>query len=305
MTLRLPKTTFGRHESFGLRYGWLTKGYQALKKDPKLFEGDDVTIRLGVGRNMVNAIRYWLRACQVVKSQSAETTELGDAIFSARKGFDPFLEDEATIWLIHWLLASNIELGTAFYWFFNAFHKPVFTSQEVQEALVEFVNEKVESSPAIGTVKSDAQLILRMYTQSTGNTRTPIEEALDSPLALLRLITKSDQSRTFQSKPEVRSQLPIGVLAFALSNVFEMRAVSALPIDELMYFKSGCPVPGAVFRLTEADLLSKIERLMEWLPGVFEIRETAGIHQLYKLKTINSLELLEKHYQQSLKGIAA
>lgn len=305
MTFRLQKTTFGRHESFGLRYGWLTKGYQELKKDPKLFERDNVTIRLGVGRNMVNAIRYWLRACQLVEAQSSDTTELGDATFSVRKGFDPYLEDEATIWLIHWLLASNIELGTAFYWFFNAFHKPVFTSQEVQDALVEFVNEKVEASPATGTIKGDAQLILRMYTQSTGNTRTPIEEALDSPLALLRLVTKSDESRTFQSKPEVRSQLPIGILAFALAKVFEMRAVNTLPIEELMYFKSGCPVPGAVFRLTEADLLSKIERLVQWLPGIFEIRETAGIHQLYKLKAIDSLKLLEKHYQQSLKGIAA
>ena len=36
MKFKPEKTAFGRHESFALRYGWLTKGFQAFEqsKDP-------------------------------------------------------------------------------------------------------------------------------------------------------------------------------------------------------------------------------------------------------------------------------
>jgi len=77
---------------------------------------------------MVNAIRYWLQAAQlIVPAQPGfKTTSLGDKIFGKR-GFDHYLEDEATIWLVHWLIASSPELATGWYWFFNKFHKPEFT----------------------------------------------------------------------------------------------------------------------------------------------------------------------------------
>ncbi len=59
--------SFGRHETFPLRYSWLTKGYQALIKNPKIFESQDATVTLRAGKNMAHAIRYWLQAAQIVK----------------------------------------------------------------------------------------------------------------------------------------------------------------------------------------------------------------------------------------------
>lgn len=58
--------SFGRHETFTLRFGWLTKGFKAWCEDPSIFEKNDATVVLGVGKNMVHAIRYWLIARQVV-----------------------------------------------------------------------------------------------------------------------------------------------------------------------------------------------------------------------------------------------
>ncbi|MCX7092698.1 MAG: DUF4007 family protein [Methylobacter sp.] len=51
--------SFGRHETFVLRYSWLTKGFQAFDHDKAIFSSDKSTIELGVGKNMVNAIKYW------------------------------------------------------------------------------------------------------------------------------------------------------------------------------------------------------------------------------------------------------
>ena len=287
----MKKTAFGRHESFALRYSWLTKGYQTEKST---FNDDKATVELGVGKNMVKSIQYWLKACQIA-DENMEHTQIGDAIFSDN-GFDPYLEDEATIWLIHWLLVTNSELATALYWFFNNFHKPEFSAQEMQTALIDFAKEKLKVKTATKTIQNDALLILRMYTQNRTNKRTPLEESLDSPLSLLRLISHSPDGRQYFSKSESREQLPLGILGYAIADLFIAKEVNTLPIEELMYSKSGDIAPGIVFRLTENDLISKLEKLVHYIPGKFEIRETAGIHQLYRLEDIQPIEFLNKHY---------
>ena len=308
MTFNPDKMAFGRHETFALRYGWLSKGFQAMikKGESGVFESDDAIVTLGVGRNMVSAIKYWLRACRMIDSVENRPTELGKKILSKR-GFDPYLEDEATIWLLHWLLVTNAELATSWFWFFNRFHKPEFTGQELTTALVDFVNDKVvnKKKPALATLSNDAGLIPRMYTQSMGNTRTPLEDALDSPFSLLKLVTQSAGGRGYQSRPMARPDLPLGVLGFAVCEMFEMKNTSAIPVEDFMYSKDNYPAIGSVFRLTESDLVAKMEKLVNYIPGVFDIRDTAGQHQLYLSEATDAITFIIEHYENPSKEIAA
>lgn len=298
MIFNPDKMAFGRHETFALRYGWLSKGFQAMVEKKSIFESDDATVRLGVGKNMVAAIKYWLRACRMIDPVENVPTDLGYELLSV-DGFDPYLEDEATIWLLHWLLVTNAELATSWFWFFNRFHKPEFAGQELVTALTDFVNDQVinKKKPSSSTLKNDALLIPRMYTQSKGNARTPIEEALDSPFALLKLITQNSGGRSYQSRPSSRPDLPLGVLGFAVCEMFEMKNTSAIPIEDFMYSKDNYPAIGSVFRLTESDLISKLERLVEYIPGIFDIRDTAGQHQLYLSDNIDAMEFIVEHYK--------
>jgi hypothetical protein len=105
MRFNAEKTAFGRHETFALRFGWLTKGAQALMSGDPVFEADDATVLLGVGKNMVSSIRYWLQAARIIeRNESGWTlTKIGEYIFDD-EGYDPYLEDEATIWLLHFFL---------------------------------------------------------------------------------------------------------------------------------------------------------------------------------------------------------
>ena len=308
MKFSSDKVAFGRHETFALRYSWLTKGFHALQEKPTVFDDDDAVVDLGVGRNMVSSIRYWLRACQLITPQKPDEPQtIGDLIFDAENGWDPYLEDEATIWLVHWLLATNATLATSWFWFFNRFHKPEFTGQELQTALSDFIKEQVVENkrPAAGTIKNDALLLPRMYTQSKGNGKAPLEDALDSPLSLLGLITQSSVGRVYQSKPEARPSLSIGVFAFAVSQLMQEQNVTALPIEDLMYSRNDFAALGSVFRLTESDLIAKLELMQAYIPDQYEIRETAGIHQLYRLSDIEPVEYIEKHYADMQKGLAA
>jgi len=296
MRLNSSQVSFGRHESFPLRYGWLTKGLSALFEDPKVFEREDATVILGVGKNMVASMRYWLQATQVLarnEKRALTLTSVGERVFS--DSGDPYLEDEGTIWLLHWLLATNATGATAIYWFFNHFHKTEFSSQEVAVGLRDFVNRSIESKVAASTIKSDAALILRMYVRSRGSTRVSLEEALDSPLSLLNLIERLD-GKTFRAIPGDRIELPTWVFGYAVIQLFEALGEDQLAIDQLMYSSHHHCAPGAVFRLSENALVRKIEELCARYPDALRLDHTAGVHQLYRLDAIAPSDLLEAYY---------
>jgi hypothetical protein len=292
------QAAFGRHETFALRYAWLSKGFQAIKKNSHIFNDDEATVELGVGKNMVNAIRYWLLATQMIQraDKGFAATELGEKIF-AENGFDPYLEDEATLWLIHWLLATNAEQATAWYWFFNNFHKAEFTSEEAEFALVDFVKTHLEGSHSERTIKQEIPLLLRMYAQTKIHTQSSLDEQLDSPLQSLKLIHYLPETKTFRALASQRSSLPVAIVGFAVNEIFNALTVKQLPIADLMYSKEQKIAVGAVFRLTESALLAKLELLVHVHPKLYEIRETAGINQLYRLtEQIDSLTFLENYY---------
>lgn len=309
MKFDAAKTAFGRHETFALRYSWLTKGYQKniLLPDEDLFISENATVELGVGKNMVAAIRYWLRASQVMEPNSNRITPFGEAIFNSKTGFDPYLEDEATLWLLHWSIVTNSRLATSWYWFFNKFHKPEFTAMELNTALSDWVKDNVQHKIANGTLTNDASLIPKMYAYSKNNKRISLEDKLDIPLVQLNLITQSPDGKLFQSKPSVKASLPIEIIGYAVSEIMLTKNAVSMPIEELMYSRDLYPALGSVFRLTESDLIAKLEVLTSRYNNLFDIRETAGIHQLYlKDKEHTKPEsFLTDYYQSSRKEIAA
>lgn len=288
------KVSFGRHETFALRYAWLTKGFQEFANDNGIFSSDEATIKLGVGKNMVNAIKYWLRAASLLddSSDGLIATPIGTAIFS-EKGYDPYLEDEATIWLIHWLLATNFESATAWYWFFNCFHKAEFTSEEAATALADFVKNHVSGKHSERTVKQEIPLILRMLSPA----KAQIEDSLDAPLTSLKLITAVDSSHAYRSFSGLQANLPVEIIGYATNEIFNQRGVDVLPISELMYGQKYGVALGSVFRLTESALLAKLEQLTVRYPNIFYVNETAGIHQLSRLTESRSLDFLGHYYQ--------
>jgi len=293
------KAAFGRHETFALRYSWLTKGFQSLQADPHIFNSDASTVVLGVGKNMVNAIRYWLRATKMIEAteEGWQATALGLAIF-AEEGWDPYLEDEATLWLIHWMLATNSELATAWYWFFNCFHKVEFNSDEAGNDLARFVRENLTGKHSERTVRNDINVLLKMYSQGRLGAKIEIEDILDAPLASLKLITSSQHTHYYQCRNTTQDNLPIAMIAFAVNEIFNQRKLATLSVSELMYGEKLGVAVGSVFKLTEGELLAKLERVVELYPDIFNINETAGINQLYRQKEDKpSITFLQDYFE--------
>ena len=296
---------FGGHESFALRYSWLSKGFQAFSKNCDIFQSDTAAMELGVGSNMVKSISFWLKAARLIRVESRTTpsvTDLGLLIFDRTTGADPYLEDEGTLWLIHWLIASNAKLATTYFWFFNYYHKPEFTALELGVALDDFVNDRVAQSQrsTIGTRQKAAQVMLRMYTQSRSSARAPIEDALDSPVSSLGLINHATGDRSYQSRLEDRRSLPPEIIGFAVLQLFDSLAVSSIPIEDLMFSQLGSCAPGSVFRLSENSLIRTIEELIIAIPNTLELRDSGGTNQLYLLRRLDPLDLLKNYYKMPL-----
>ena len=63
---------FRRHDTFYIRKGWINKGIKNLKKHDDLFSNKELypTDLLGIGANMVKALRYWLQAIDLTEETS-------------------------------------------------------------------------------------------------------------------------------------------------------------------------------------------------------------------------------------------
>jgi hypothetical protein len=290
------KTSFGRHETFPLRYGWLTKGYEAVKAEPDCFgRPEQAMVTLGVGRNMVNAIQYWLQAVGVVAfgDEGGKPTDLGRALLGDEG--DRYLEDEATLWIIHWLLAANAGEATGIYWFFNRYAMPRFRDKEVLRELGEFVEQELRIKRSSSTLKSDVSTLLRQYAPEAGRS----DEQLDSPLASLQLV-ESEGGGDYRSLRLVRPYLPPVALHFALAQRFAADSdQAALPVRSVLYGDGGRAAPGAVFRLSEEGLMAVLHKVMDRYPGCYELRDTAGVHQIYRGERAPSpLAVLGAYYRE-------
>jgi len=276
----------------------LTKGFHALQEDAGIFQREEATVVLGVGKNMVEAIRYWLRATRLVHPRDLTPFQVGATILASDEGQDPYLETEGTLWLLHWLLASNTGLATGIYWFFHHFHQPEFTSAQLHTALQRFAAERGIKA-ASSTLKQDAALLPRLYSQSTDRRRGPLEDALDSPLALLGLMqSPSGAGGRTRCLAGDRPEIPYEILGYAVSELFAACGQTALPLMSLWHGNGVLPAPGAVFRLTESGLMAGLERLVAHYPYYLDLRDSAGLAQLYQVRPRLPLGFLLDYYQR-------
>ena len=124
---------FAKHETFHIRDGWLTKGLHILQENPRIFLDDAAPEKLGMGKNMVRSLRFWMQATGLAKEARngslvvQQPTLLGKLI----RDCDPYLELEASLWLIHYNLVCSRGFATAWYFFFNHFIPSKFTREDL------------------------------------------------------------------------------------------------------------------------------------------------------------------------------
>ncbi len=298
--------SFAGHETFTVRYAWLKKGVDGLAADPDLFTRDEAMVRLGVGKNMVRAIRHWCLATQVIQEGDAapgararrlHVSDLGRSLFLGPAPWDPYLEDDGSLWLLHWRLATNPDRATTWYWAFNRLKEQEFTRESLLHGLSRLKAEQQWGRVADSSLKADISCFLRTYAPGKRGPASTAEETLDCPLTSLGLLSPvgagAHQRFRFHNGP--KPGLPAAVFCAALLECWQHRhpAQTTLSLREIVHGEGG---PGRVFRLDDDAVLSHLDALDGLTGGRLAFQDTALVRQVVRRAPVAPAEVLEAHY---------
>lgn len=251
----VPAPSFGRHETFHPRYGWLKKAYDQTARRSDAFRADDATVRFGVGKNMVSAIRFWSLAFKITtdeRKNGLQTTDLGGAIFGD-DGLDPYLERPETLWILHWLLLAPPCRVPTWWLIMNQMPGTVIGAGDLLDAVQEMVRNNPEwDAPSPASVKRDVDVFLHTYTSRRD--RLTVEEYIDCPFRNLGLARHDNGSIRFTFGP--KTGLTPQVVAFACADFAARTGVGDVSVARLAVEPGGV---GHAFKLNEGDLAAALE----------------------------------------------
>ena len=298
----IQSQVFSGHESFPLRFTWLTKAVRGCERPQcrDLFARDDAMVRLGVGKNMVRSMKFWAVSTAILGEDSPagrvrrhRPTTLGTFLFGER-GRDPFMEDPATVWLLHWQLASNRRLGT-WYWLFNELRSTEFYKPDIIRELLARANHGNAKPIAVDTIERDVDCLLRTYVPSDPDKRLSREELLDCPLTELGLIRRAGARDSFAFVRGTHDSLTSSVFLFALLTFWNSTAPhsDSLRFDQIA-FAAGSP--GMVFKLTENALIDRLHQIATEFVGAVRFDETSGLRQVLRSQRVDAFQSLRRQY---------
>lgn len=306
---------FSGHETFPLRYGWLKKVYDAIsltengrENNKAVFLADDAIAKFGVGKNMVSSMRYWAIAAGVIKDESNNskgpylTTDLGKRLLSD-DGWDPFLEEPASLWFLHWQFAGHPKPTTTWYYVFNHFNGSTFHREQLIEQLQQYCSERGVTGFAAFTLKRDVECFVRTYATRVGQSEEEALESLLSELALLQSLGKRDG---YLIRRGPKPSLPDSVFMYALAEYISQTSGQRSFSVETLTHEPGSP--GRTFLLDEESLVSRLSRADELTKGKITWSETAGLRQIFLQEEITEsakLKLLGDAYRSPKRKRAA
>lgn len=307
----LKKPSFSGHETFPLRYGWLTKMMdyfnpnqptaKTMEKTKQFFGNGEQKSKLmtnfGVGKNMVSSIKFWSEKVNIIdkkQEHGMKLSPLGEIIYK----YDRYLDYPSTLWLLHWKLCSNVQQTTTFYYAFNCYASLTITKEQLLTSLKQLVKSKGWLESSEKSIQRDIDIFFRTYTISKNKNNEIAEDTFECPLAELGIIQLSAIPQTYQFVIGEKSSLNNFIFAYALNEFWDHHYKDAptIGIDKITY---GTGSPGRIFRIDELAISKRLSELEHLTNGYFKWTETAGLYQLLRdqSKNFRSQDFLELAYR--------
>lgn len=300
---------FSGHETFSCRATWLKKGLDFIIEDGQIvtmkFTQPESATALGVGKNMVTSIRYWLNAFGLVDEGAAGEPTLDSTVLEFiyqgdgdDEALDSFLEDPLTLWLMHYKLVTT-NYATIYNFFFLHFiprkSNDSFTEQEFLLALKSFIRSSGYSLPSTKTLESDFKVLIDMYALKAYKVNEIDDTALNilQPLEILYRQRLSKEKMVFysvnRSSLEIIPKELIGLIILEKYLKLNIKSRSA----ELLLEEVGRPF--CYGREQFYDVLNNLEKEYSDVFTFSRARST-GINEFQLLKRIKMSEFLSISY---------
>ena len=281
--MQVKKYTFSGHESFTCKTLWLKKGYDFIKGEND-FNMPSSVIELGVGKNMVSSIRYWMRSFGLSKND--ELTPIAKYLLDTDKGKDPYIEDLGTLWILHFMLVSQCE-ATLYYLLFTQLQRErkIFDRQHV----VNFVKRVMAEEGKLtqfneNTIKKDIGTLLLNYVLPQKS------KALDDYSSLLidlEIIRVEADGKNYIFNIEGKREVPWQVFLFAILTLKgKDNSVSYDLLQEI----------GLMFCMNDMEVIEMCKTIETNHQEGIRYSDTAGIRQLQFLNEISVEEVLNEYY---------
>ncbi len=283
----MEKLQFTGHETFHCRNYWLKKGLDHIWQGKGF--GEDAVVDLGVGRNMVSSIRFWLRAFDLVDDNDIPN-EVAHFLFNDSEGVDPYCEDQATLWLLHYYLTTS-KRSSIYHYVFNVFRKQrvEFTEKHLVDFLENVVNQS-DDYVHPSSVKKDVKVFINNYTLPAK--RKGVEDDFSRLLYELGLVKKLDnRGEWYRIENQARKDIPYQIVLFCIrenkdySDIINLKQL-ATDIDSV----------GSVFALSEHGLMEKIEQIVTNHPKEVVFTDDGGVRILQFKQPIDHWKILKAYY---------
>lgn len=267
---------------------WPIKGYDYVV-DGHNFNDSDSVVRLGVGKNMVASIRYWLRVFGLTEQD--KSTKVADFLFDEEKGKDRYIESLGTLWLLHFLVVFTNE-ATLYNILFLHYQKErkQFDKEQLQNyvrrLMVEADRLKMYNANTIG---KDFNVLIQNYVQPS---KAKSFEDYSSLLIDLNLIRQDKNDKLFSFNMEGKRPVPLEIFFYAI--LMMKGADMAVSYDTLQDV-------GLIFCMTDMETIAMLQQIGDEYSKYVQYSDNAGIRQLLfkKGKTIEPMDLLNRYYKNA------
>ena len=265
--MKQTKLTLKACGSFYLRAGWLEKALKVAEAHgADAFSNKNGVYYLGVGANMVPAIRFWAKAANIIDSKS-QITEFGRIIID----LDQYFEHPITWWFIHYFLATNEEKCPVFYYMMNEYPENRFFRSSAFEEMRDFLKTNVEPSLNDSSLDSDFKTFLSTYIMTDRRMIETPEDNLYCPLSKFSLFDEKDNLC-------VRKIPSYGMLPDLFVYYVLRRSIPEeyFTIDEALNVVDGV---GKILNLDRNALFHYLDDLRR--RGLVTLNRTAGLNIIY------------------------
>lgn len=286
----IQKYTFSGHESFPCKTLWLKKGYDFVVQG-KDFNKPEAVIHLGVGKNMVASIRFWLRGFGVCKND--QPTWLGKYLFDEVNGKDKYLEDLATLWLLHFSLIFNNE-ATLYNMVFCGLQRE--RTHFEREQVLTYVKLRMADAQKMtlfnpNTVKKDVAVLLQNYALPR---KPQSNEDFSSLLIDLDLIRQNSEGKGYYFNVDGKRKVTKEIFLYGLLKLKEQEGDNTIPFDTIQ------ERVGLVFCMQDFETIEILKQLAGEYSEYFAYSDVAGIKQVQFTKDLDVKQVLDNYYGKDI-----
>lgn len=295
----INKLSFSGHDTFHCRHLWLKKGYDFIQNGKK-FTDVDAVVELGVGKNMVSAISHWMKAFGLM-DKNTSLTNFAHYIFAEDNGRDPYLEDDATLWLLHHQLIKQ-NYASIYNLFFNTLRKErlEFSKDNAVLYLLKKVEEAKQNAVSKNTLESDFDAFIKTYLRGDVLAKDK-EDSLSGILVDLGLLTEEKRvdadgkiTSFYSINKNSNTQIPDEILLYIIldnEEFTESISLNKLELDNNQI--------GNVFLMNKSEISNRLtaiaeNRALQNFNIVYS--DQAGIKELQIKNRLNKFAALDIYY---------